>query len=162
MAIDREVVIRVEPRRDGKVVARSDAADGVVQLPAGGVTDPRLVEPSWGRTIAAVLGLVEQPDRAPVGFDAEVSSSVPVGSGLSSSAAFAVAMTIAASNAGSLDISPGSIARIARASEQAATGVRAAPVSRDALARIRWDGSGVELGDRNHERFLSDELIGVP
>ena len=92
MAIDREVVVRAEPRTDGRVVARSDALDGIVDLPADGGADPRSGEPQWGRPIAAVLQLLAQPDRTPGGFDAQVTSTVPVGSGLSSSAAFAVAI----------------------------------------------------------------------
>ena len=123
MAIDREVIVRAETRTDGIVVARSDALNGVVEVPADGNTDPRGVEPKWGRSVAAVLRLLAQMDRAPIGFDAQVSSTVPVGSGLSSSAAFAVALVITACEAGRFHIQPEQIARIAQTSEQMATGV---------------------------------------
>src|SRR5437899_9998802 len=61
MAIDREVIVRAEPRLDRRVVARSDAADGVVDVPADGDRDPGVVEPSWGRPVSAVLRLLSQP-----------------------------------------------------------------------------------------------------
>ncbi len=123
MAIDREVVVRGEPRDDGLVVATSDALSGIVEIPAEGVREPWAVEPRWGRTLAAVLRLLSQPDRAAIGFTAEVTSTVPVGSGLSSSATFAVAAVVTAAHASGRTIPPASVARIARAAEQAATGV---------------------------------------
>jgi galactokinase len=123
MAIDREVVVRAEPRADGRVAARSDALDGVVEMPADGSEDPRGVEPGWGRPVAAILRLLSRPDRPAIGFDAEVTSTVPVGSGLSSSAAFAVAMVIVAGEIGGFEAKPEWVARIAQAAEQAATGV---------------------------------------
>jgi galactokinase len=123
MAIDREVAIRAERRADGLVVARSDAIEGVVEVPATGLARPWTVEPRWGRPLAAALRSLSQPDRPPVGFDAEISSTIPVGSGLSSSAAFAVAVVITAGAAGGFATDPQSVAWIAQAAEQTATGV---------------------------------------
>jgi galactokinase len=123
MAIDREVIVRAEPRSDDRVVVRSDGLDGIVDVPSAGDTDPRFVEPGWGRAVSAVLRLLAQPQPAPVGFDADVRSTVPVGSGLSSSAAFAVAIAITASEITGYTPSPRSIALIAQAAEHAATGV---------------------------------------
>jgi galactokinase len=123
IAIDREVVVRARERRDGMVVARSDAIDGVVELPADGRTEPASAEPRWGRSIAAVLQGLAERGRAPVGFDADVSSTLPVGSGLSSSAAFTVAVAIAAAEIGGLALDGRALARAAQAAEQQATGV---------------------------------------
>lgn len=123
LAIDREVVIRARPRDDGRVVVRSDALAGIVDMPADGYSDPRFAEPSWGRAIAGVLRLLSQPDRTSIGFDADVTSTVPVGSGLSSSAAFAVAVAITAGEIGGVLPPPRSVAWIAQAAETAATGV---------------------------------------
>jgi galactokinase len=124
VAIDREVVMRVRPRADGVVVVRSDGFDDAVELPADGVPEPWTVRPRWGRTVAAVLRLLSQPEREAVGFEAEVTSTVPVGSGLSSSAAFAVATVIAASEASGVSAQARSVASLARAAEEAGTGVR--------------------------------------
>ncbi|MDQ1462806.1 MAG: galactokinase [Actinomycetota bacterium] len=123
VAIDREVVVRAVARSDGIVVARSDALEGIVEMPADGFEDPRRVVPKWGRSVAGVLRLLSQPDRPAVGFDADVTSTVPVGSGLSSSAAFAVAFTILTGEVAGYTTSPHSVAWIAQAAEQAATGV---------------------------------------
>lgn len=124
VAIDREVTMRVRTRRDGMVVVRSDGFDDAVELPAVGIPEPWTVTPPWGRTVAAALLVLAQPDREAAGFDADVSSTVPVGSGLSSSAAFAVATVVAASEAGGFSIPDASIAGLARAAEEAGTGVR--------------------------------------
>ena len=123
LAIDREVVVRAVARTDGIVVARSDALDGIVEVPADGYEDPRHVLPSWGRSVAGVLRLLSEPARTAIGFDADVTSTVPVGSGLSSSAAFAVAFTILAGEIGGYSTSPRAVALIAQAAEHAATGV---------------------------------------
>ena len=105
------------------VVARSDAMDGVVELPADGTTEPASVEPRWGRSVAAVLRGLAERGRAPIGFDADVSSTVPVGSGLSSSAAFTVAFTIAAARTGGLALDGRALALAAQSAEQRATGL---------------------------------------
>ena len=123
MAIDREVVVRARGRIDGLVVARSDAIDGAVELPADGSTEPASAEPRWGRSIAAVLRGLAERGRAPIGFDAEVTSTVPVGSGLSSSAAFTVAVTIAAAEIAGLELDGRAVALQAQAAEQHATGL---------------------------------------
>jgi galactokinase len=123
MAIDREVEVRARERGDGIVVARSDAIVGVVELPADGTTDPASVEPRWGRSVAAVLQVLAERRRPAIGFDTEVSSTVPLGSGLSSSAAFTVAVVIAAAEIGSLALDRRSIALAAQAAEQRATGL---------------------------------------
>jgi galactokinase len=70
-----------------------------------------------------VLRLLSEAGHEPVGFEAEVTSTVPLGSGLSSSAAFAVAAVIAATEIAGLPLSRTSVARIAQAAEQEATGV---------------------------------------
>jgi galactokinase len=123
VAIDREVVVRAVARTDGIVVARSDALEGIVEIPADGFEDPRHVVPEWGRSVAGVLRLLSEPGRAAIGFDADVTSTVPVGSGLSSSAAFAVAFAILAGEVGGYSTSPRAVALIAQAAEHAATGV---------------------------------------
>jgi galactokinase len=123
MAIDREVVVRARGRDDQMVVARSDAMDGVVELPADGTTEPASVEPRWGRSVAAVLRGLAERGRAPIGFEADVSSTLPVGSGLSSSAAFTVAFTIAAARTGGLALDGRALALAAQSAEQRATGL---------------------------------------
>jgi galactokinase len=58
-----------------------------------------------------------------VGLDADVSSTVPVGSGLSSSSALAVAFAVALSVAAGVELPPEEVARACQRAETAATGV---------------------------------------
>jgi galactokinase len=123
MAIDREVVVRAEVRTDGRVVMHSDALVGTVELDAQGADDPCAVQPPWGRPVAAILRLLVEAGVDSGGFDASVTSTVPVGSGLSSSAAFAVGVALTASLVAGPPPEPREIARIAQTAEQIATGV---------------------------------------
>ena len=95
MAIDRAVVVRFGPRSDGRVVVHSRELPGTSDLPADGSAVPGGVEPAWGRTVAAVLRVLATRGRSGAGVDADVTSTVPLGSGLSSSAAFGVAFALA-------------------------------------------------------------------
>lgn len=113
MAIDLGTSITFE-RRVGQVRLRSDAVPGEVRFDLP-VKDPASVEPVWGRYVAAVASELDHPQ----GVDGTVSSTVPVGSGLSSSAALEVAAALAL---GSTDPPPALAARCQRA-EQRATGV---------------------------------------
>jgi galactokinase len=151
MAIDREVVIRAAPRADGLVVARSDALAGTVEIPAAGLADPRLVEPKWGRALAAVLLQLSASEAPAVGFDAEVTSTVPVGSGLSSSAAFAVAVAITAGEVGGFRTPPIEIVSIAQRAELLATGVPCGVM--DQMASV--------FGRANHALLLDCRSLAV-
>jgi galactokinase len=123
MAIDREVRVEFAPRDDGRVVVRSSAVDGVVDVAADGSDDPRSVEPAWARLVAGVVHVLARRDRPPVGIDARVESTIPVGSGLSSSAAFAVALSLACARVADLDLHGRALAFAAQEAEHEATGV---------------------------------------
>jgi len=99
------------PRR---LVMRSDRLDGVVDL-ALPIEDPTAVSPPWGRYVAGVAAAL----GTTVGIDAEVSSDLPIGGGLSSSSSLAVAAALALGAHGT----PLEIAHLCRDAEEAATGV---------------------------------------
>src|SRR6202035_5434986 len=94
-AIDRDVVVTARPRQDGRVIARSHDLAGVVAVGADARDDAQQVQPAWGRGIAGVVRVLAELGRAPVGADLEITSTVPIGGGLSSSAAFSVAVALA-------------------------------------------------------------------
>jgi galactokinase len=123
MAIDRDVRVHFEGRSDGRVRVCSREIEGTVELAADGHGDPASSSPAWGRTVAAVLAVLGARGRAPMGLDAEVASDVPVGSGLSSSAAFAVALALACAHVARMPLDAIDLALAARDVEHAATGV---------------------------------------
>ena len=123
MAIDRDVRVRAVPRSDGRVTVRSSAYEGAVDVAADGGDDPRATQPSWGRAVAGVARVLAELGRPAVGVDLEVSSDVPVGAGLSSSAAFEVACALALCDVAGFELAPAELADAAQRAEHIATGV---------------------------------------
>jgi galactokinase len=124
LAIDRACVVAARPQEDGRVTVHSVElrSDGPVDVAADGSDAPGGVEPPWGRYVAGVVRALADAGRAPVGVDAAVSSTVPVGAGLSSSAALEVAAALALADAGGLTIPATNLARACQRGEQLATG----------------------------------------
>ena len=117
-AIDLETRVRGRARKDALIRVRSLGSR--VEI-AGG--DPRTVEPSWGRYVAAVAQALAARGRPPVGIEAEVSSTVPAGAGLSSSAALEVAVALALNDAAAFALPPLELALACQEAEQVARGV---------------------------------------
>ena len=123
MAIDRDVSVSVRPRADNRVIARSDDIEGVVDLAADATDDPRAVRPAWGRAVGGALRVLADAGRPAVGADLQISSTVPVGGGLSSSAAFEVAVALALNDVAGFSLPPQELALAAQRAEHVATGV---------------------------------------
>lgn len=122
MAIDRGVTVTGTRRGDGELHLRAaghpdlrlrvDEFDGSDDAPT-----PATVEPEWGRFVAGVVAGL----RPTAGFDGEVTSDLPAGAGLSSSAALEVAVALAL---GADAADPLALARLCQRAEHAARGVR--------------------------------------
>ena len=123
MAIDRECLVGLRRTDDGRVRARSLELTGEVDIAADGSDDARTVEPHWGGFVAgAVQSLAARGATLP-GLELAISSTVPAGSGLSSSSALSVALTLALADTAGLELPADEVARSALDAEIRATGV---------------------------------------
>jgi galactokinase len=113
MAIDRGTTVSIAPGGD-VVEMRSDVEADVARVPID-VDDPAALEPFWARHIAAAVTVV----RPAVGGTGEVTTTLPVGAGLSSSTALEVATALALG----FDGTPLELARACQQAERLASGV---------------------------------------
>ena len=81
------------------------------------------MEPTWGRYVAGVVRELAGRGRPPAGMDATLASDVPLGSGLSSSAALEVACATALADVADWEVEPRELAEACRDAEEAAVGV---------------------------------------
>ena len=114
MAIDRGTTIEFEPD-DTTITLRSDADDEPIRVAVPFTGDPALVTPRWGSYVAAMAGEL----GSATGIRGSVTSAIPAGAGLSSSAALECAVGLALG----FDGSPVELAQAAQRAEHAATGV---------------------------------------
>ena len=131
MAIDRATTIVFETAASGggvgnnnvgnngaSVSLTSDNFDGVVSFSLP-ITSPDRVTPAWGRYVAGVAAAMAERGMTPRGFSGRVSTDVPIGGGLSSSAALEVAAALAYG----IDADTSTIAAVCRRAEHLATSV---------------------------------------
>lgn len=131
MAIDRWTEFEGDAA-DGTVTVDSRDVEGTVHFAIGAPFDPGM-QPSWGRYVAAVASVVNPRH----GIAGTVSSGVPVGAGLSSSAALELCLAHALND----DISPLSLALLMQQAERMATGVPTGIMDQLCIASAR-EGTG--------------------
>jgi galactokinase len=118
-AIDRALTLDAE--LGGESIRLTSAqADEVVDVPADGSVAP---EGGFGRFVTAVAYELAQVGRAPVGMTGRLSSHLPQGAGLSSSAALEVVVATALCAATDLTLEPLELAALCRRAEHRAVGV---------------------------------------
>ncbi len=113
MAIDLATTVTGTPGGDRVELRSADEPEPAV-VPLD-VADPAAVEPAWARYVAGVVAEL----RPTTGFTGEVTTTLPVGAGLSSSAALGVVVVLALG----ADPDPLTLARLAQRAEQRASGV---------------------------------------
>ena len=113
MAID--LGTRIEGTVGGDVVRLTSAVDDLPAEVPLDIADPSTLQPSWARYVAGVVSQL----RPTVGFDGSVTTTLPVGAGLSSSAALEVALALALG----FDGTPLELAQACRSAEHIASGV---------------------------------------
>jgi galactokinase len=123
MTIDRDCVASVGPGDHELVRARSAELPGTVEVACDGSTEPAAVDPPWGRFVAGIVRAVTDRGGSLPPTDLAVTTTVPIGSGLSSSSALAVACALALTHRAGLDLDGRELARLALDAEVMATGV---------------------------------------
>lgn len=103
-----------------KIVSHDEAEPISISLP---IIDPHLVYPTWGRYVAGVLFEFNKLGCEVPGFTGEISTTIPIGSGLSSSAALEIAIARIAISISKIEMSETDIALLCQRAEQNASGV---------------------------------------
>jgi galactokinase len=122
-AIDRDVAIAFAPNDDGRIRLRSLDLPGAVDIATDGSAEPAAVTPAWGRLVGGVARSLAYGGTVLTGIDGVVASNVAIGGGLSSSAAFEVAVATALVDAASASLGGLDLALACQSAEHIANGV---------------------------------------
>ena len=140
MAIDRWTSIDYDVADSGIVLDSADE-NGTVSLALGQPFDASMT-PSWGRYVGAVASLLDSPR----GVSGHVSTTIPVGAGLSSSAALEIAVALALGST----LPASDLAQLTQRAEHIATGVPTGILDQLCIASAR-DGHGTMIDCRTLE-----------
>ena len=154
MAIDRRVCVAVSARDDDRVVAYAEAFGELRELSLTGNTVGRARQ--WTDYVAAMFRALSA-DRPLSGMNVYLSSGVPIGAGVSSSAALEIALARAVTEANGFPWDPLSIARVAQRAENEFVGVNCGIMDQLAAASAR-EGTALLLDCRT----LVASFIDVP
>ncbi|HUF83182.1 MAG TPA: galactokinase [Acidimicrobiia bacterium] len=121
LAIDRDCMVASHPRPGARVAVHSLDFGERVDVAVDGSDDIGAVEPVWGRFVVATLRALAEHGTPAEAMEMAVASTVPIGSGLSSSAAFTVVLALAAADGQVTDRRE--LARMCQRAEHLATGV---------------------------------------
>jgi galactokinase len=149
MAIDRYVAIAAAPAAAGgdRLRVHSDALATSVDIPLDGSASPG--EPAWANYLRGVVSGFEKRGIVVPPIDAAILSDVPLGGGLSSSAALEVAIATLLEAVTDVVLEPRDKARLCRQAEQEFAGVPCGLM--DQLASVLGDDSGALLIDCRSE-----------
>ncbi|HEY7529323.1 MAG TPA: galactokinase [Gemmatimonadota bacterium] len=158
-AVPQRTRVELAPRTDGLVQAATDAPGaggdrgGAAAYALGSEARGR----GWLDYVQGVTLALREAGHATGGFDARVTSDLPAGAGLSSSAALTVGLLRALRAAFGLDLADVPLARVAQAAENGLVGARVGILDPIACT-LAEEGSGLFLDTRS----LAWELVPLP
>jgi galactokinase len=118
MALDRSTWVAAAPRNDRRLVVRSREYDETITVGLG-TQSPQRSQSHWSDYVRGVATLLESP-----GADMLIASDVPIGAGLSSSAALEVACGFALADLSGLALDLDTLARTAQRAEHEFAGTQ--------------------------------------
>ena len=121
VAVDLGTTVTWVPATDATIRLRSAAFGDSVELPLKVPT--AIPHEGWGRYVAAVVRLLREHGAPLSGVEGEIVSTVPIGAGMSSSAALTVSVGLALTHASSYEVPRMELARLSQAAERLAVGV---------------------------------------
>ena len=121
-AIDRETWIAAHPREDNRVTVHSLNIEGSSSFDLSREIEVDQQVP-WSNYVRGVAEILRQEGYTLTGFDGLIHSTVPVGSGLSSSAALEVATAVLFDSLGDLNLDPVQIALLCQRAENEFVGM---------------------------------------
>ena len=122
IAIDRAIYVAARPRADGIVRAYSDHFDQTVEFPLAQIEPDAAA--TWSNYVRGVALMLQQAGHALTGIDAAIYSTVPVGSGVSSSAAIELATCLAFTACAGLELDRLDMARLCQRAENEFVGMK--------------------------------------
>jgi len=155
MAISRGVAVAFRPRADRLIRAHSTSL-GATETIALDELDSR-PRKDWAAYIAGVAWALASDGRDVPGLDLCVAADLPIGAGLSSSAAIEVAVARAFAAAGSWDFDPAQAARLCQRAENDFVGVQCGVMDQFASA-VSQKGCALLLDCRS----LRQEPVPIP
>jgi galactokinase len=152
VALDLGIRIEAEPAE--RIGLRSREYGDAVHLEVDGSGSAGA---GWGRYVAAVAQELALLGRPPVGLSGVIGSTLPVGAGLSSSAALEVAVAVALCAIAGFELEPMALAQAAQRAEHRAVGVPSG-IMDQASAVLGRSGCAVLLDTGS----LEHELVELP
>ncbi|MCP4400670.1 MAG: galactokinase [bacterium] len=155
MSIDRETWIALRPRPDQRVRIASLNLEGSCEFSLENITHDRVVP--WTNYVRGVAKVLQERGYELQGFDGLIESTIPFGSGLSSSAALEVATATAFKVSGALDIDAVDLALLCQQAENQFVGMNCGILDQYSSA-LGEAGCSIVLDCRN----LTHTLASIP